>query len=178
MNTLLDGPVSLRTLDVADAGELAVAYTVNRDHLQPWEPVRPEVFYTMRGQEEIIGRCLSEQAKKHSYFWVLVDGPRIVGRISLNNVVGGAFFSGDLGYWVAEDHQGLGLASAATDAVCRMAADEIGLHRIQAATLSSNFASQRVLERCAFQKIGFAPKYLRINGRWQDHVLFQRILHD
>ncbi len=69
-------------------------------------------------------------------------------------------------------------ASAATGAVCRMAAEELGLHRIQAATLSNNIASRRVLEHCAFHEIGFAPQYLRINGRWQDHVLFQRILHD
>jgi len=59
-----------------------------------------------------------------------------------------------------------------------MAAGELGLHRIQAATLSNNIASRRVLEHCAFHEIGFAPQYLRTNGRWQDHVLFQRILHD
>ncbi len=177
MNAPLHKSVSLRNLCVSDAAELSAAYTRNRKYLQPWEPIRSETFYTISGQQEIISGGLSEQAKQRCFLWVLVDGPHIVGRISLSNVVGGAFLSGDLGYWVAEDHQGLGLARAATNEVCRMAAEELGLHRVQAATLSNNAASRRVLDRCHFQEIGFAPQYLRINGRWQDHLLFQRILH-
>jgi ribosomal-protein-alanine N-acetyltransferase len=35
-----------------------------------------------------------------------------------------------------------------------------------------------VLTRAGFERIGVAPSYLHIAGRWQDHVLFQRILHD
>jgi ribosomal-protein-alanine N-acetyltransferase len=35
-----------------------------------------------------------------------------------------------------------------------------------------------VLTRTGFERIGVAPAYLNIAGRWQDHVLFQRILHD
>jgi len=88
VNSQLHGSVSLRPLDITDAAQLAAAYTLNRDHLLPWEPIRPAVFYTVGGQEEVVGSCLSEQAKKRSYFWVLLDGPRIVGRISLNNVGG------------------------------------------------------------------------------------------
>jgi ribosomal-protein-alanine N-acetyltransferase len=35
-----------------------------------------------------------------------------------------------------------------------------------------------VLARVGFERIGFAPGYLKIAGQWQDHVLFQRLLHD
>jgi ribosomal-protein-alanine N-acetyltransferase len=49
------------------------------------------------------------------------------------------------------------------------------LHRAEAGTLVHNIGSQRVLERNGFARYGLAPKYLRIAGRWQDHVLFQRI---
>lgn len=177
MESQLPGSVRLRPLDALDAPELAAAYARNRMYLQPWEPARTEDFYTDDGQRDTVSRCMVEQANERGYFWVLEDGPRIVGRISLNNVVKGAFFSADLGYWVAEDHQGRGVASAAVEAVCRIAADDIGLHRVQAATLLDNVASQKVLERCSFTRIGMAPTYLNINGRWQDHVLFQRILH-
>lgn len=157
---------------------MAAAYVRNREHLKPWEPIRAESFFTRPGQGEAITASLTEQAHGRGYFWVLTDGPRIVGRISLNGVVAGAFLSGNLGYWVAEEMQGLGLATRATAAVCETAAAELGLHRIQAAILPHNAASQRVLERCSFSSIGVAPHYLRIDGRWQDHVLFQRILHD
>ena len=55
----------------------------------------------------------------------------------------------------------------------RTAFDELGLHRVEAGTLVHNVGSQRVLERNGFVRFGLAPQYLRIAGRWQDHVLFQ-----
>jgi len=59
--------------------------------------------------------------------------------------------------------------------VLRLAFGELGLHRVQAATLLHNTGSQRVLKRNGFTRIGVAPRYLRIAGEWQDHVLFQRL---
>ena len=73
---------------------------------------------------------------------------------------------------------GRGLATSAVREILRMSRDELDLHRVQAVTLPHNAASQRVLERNGFERIGFAPRYLRIAGRWQDHDLFQAILHD
>jgi ribosomal-protein-alanine N-acetyltransferase len=46
------------------------------------------------------------------------------------------------------------------------------LHRIEAACLPHNLASMRLLERNGFRKEGLARSYLRINGQWQDHVLY------
>jgi ribosomal-protein-alanine N-acetyltransferase len=58
---------------------------------------------------------------------------------------------------------------------CRWAFGPAGLHRLEAGTLTDNIASQRVLERNGFERIGLAPRYLHIAGRWRDHILFQRI---
>lgn len=52
---------------------------------------------------------------------------------------------------------------------------ELDLHRVQAETLVSNVASQKVLSMTGFTQYGFAPKYLKIAGQWQDHLMFQRI---
>ena len=60
----------------------------------------------------------------------------------------------------------------------RIAFTELGLHRVQAGTLLHNRGSQRVLERNGFTPIGVAPRYLHIAGRWQDHLLFQRLADD
>ena len=35
-----------------------------------------------------------------------------------------------------------------------------------------------MLARNGFARIGFAPRYLMIAGRWQDHLLFQRVADD
>lgn len=65
-----------------------------------------------------------------------------------------------------------GRATAAVADVITIAFGELGLHRLQAETLLYNTASQRVLTRCGFRPFGIAPSYLKIAGKWQDHVLF------
>jgi ribosomal-protein-alanine N-acetyltransferase len=62
-------------------------------------------------------------------------------------------------------------------AIVTAAREELGLHRLEASTLTHNHASQSVLRKAGFEQIGFAPRYLRIAGRWQDHNLYQVILH-
>jgi ribosomal-protein-alanine N-acetyltransferase len=97
--------------------------------------------------------------------------------VNLSDIVRGVFCNAHLGYWVDARLAGRGIMSAAVEAAAVHARDDLGLHRLQAATLAHNDASQRVLERTGFERIGVAPQYLKIAGRWQDHVLFQRILH-
>jgi ribosomal-protein-alanine N-acetyltransferase len=46
------------------------------------------------------------------------------------------------------------------------------LHRVQAAVMPSNRASQRVLEKAGFRREGLAERYLCIAGAWQDHFVF------
>jgi len=109
--------------------------------------------------------------------WVLTHGDRIVGRVNLNNIVMGVLRSGALGYWVDADHLGRGLATGAVEFACAEALRR-GLHRVEAGTLVHNTVSQRVLVKCGFELYGLAPRFLFIAGSWQDHRLYQRILHD
>jgi len=78
-----------------------------------------------------------------------------------------------LGYWVSESRAGRGLASAAVADVTELAFGELGLHRLDAATLLHNTPSQRVLLRNGFRQFDVAESYIKIAGRWQDHILFQ-----
>ena len=41
-----------------------------------------------------------------------------------------------------------------------------------------NAASIRVLEKNGFRREGVAPSYLRINGTWEDHIIFARTVED
>lgn len=119
---------------------------------------------------------LAEHAQGGSVPHVIIaDDDRVVGRITLDGIERGPFQSCSIGYWVDEAQSGRGVATAAVGQMTALAFGELGLHRIQAATLPHNVASQRVLERNGFERIGLAAAYLRIAGRWQDHVLFQLI---
>lgn len=106
---------------------------------------------------------------------MLLDGDRVVGTMTVSGIVRGPFLSGNLGYWVDGTCTGRGVATAAVAHVLAACAEE-GLHRVQAGTLVHNTASQTVLRRNGFERIGLARRYLRIAGTWQDHVLFERLL--
>ncbi|MBH1937919.1 GNAT family N-acetyltransferase [Streptomyces sp. AV19] len=176
--TLAHGVV-LRPVALADAAALACAYAANRDHLRPWEPRRPDGFETTEGQAARLTGLLELRDAGRAMPWVLDAGDEgIAGIVNLNNVVRGAFHSAQLGYWVAAARAGRGLGTAAVEAACDLAGEELGLHRIEAGTVTTNAASRRVLEKCGFERIGTAPRYLHIDGAWRDHYLFQRILND
>jgi ribosomal-protein-alanine N-acetyltransferase len=100
----------------------------------------------------------------------------IVGRVNLNNIIRGVLQSCSVGYWTDGDHPGRGLASAMADHAVEGAV-VIGLHRVEAGTIVDNVASQGGLRRAGFTEYGMAEKFLFITVRWQDHVLFERILH-
>ncbi|MFE9863663.1 GNAT family N-acetyltransferase [Streptomyces sp. NPDC005506] len=176
---LLGTEIRLRPTTMADAASLADSLTRSRAYMQPWEPVRPDAFYTEKGQQERLAGLLADHEAGRVMPWVLADADdRATGGFTLTNIVLGPFRSASLGYWVDVDHAGRGLATAAVAQVCAAARDVLRLHRVEASTLLDNVASQRVLAKSGFEVIGMAPRYLHINGQWRDHRLFQRILHD
>jgi len=173
----LDAEHVLRTVRAGDGAALARAYAANRTHLDPWEPTRSEEFFTPAWQEEHARQCVEDAAAGRSIrFLIESDDGEIRGRMNINNIVRGAFWSADLGYWVDASRTGRGLATRAVAQVLGFARTELRLHRMQAATLLHNTGSQRVLAANGFERIGMAPEYLKIAGEWQDHLLFQRLL--
>jgi ribosomal-protein-alanine N-acetyltransferase len=176
-STPLAGSVRIRILRASDPELMCAAYLRNRDHLAPWEPLRAEEFFTVDGQMVSVQSKLALFIAGSDVPWVLTDGEAIVGLMTLSGIVRGPFLSAHLGYWVDKDYTGRGIGSAAVAFAVDEARDELGLHRLQAATLQHNAASQKILRRSGFTEIGTAPAYLNIAGGWQDHVLYQRILY-
>jgi ribosomal-protein-alanine N-acetyltransferase len=175
--TMID-QIRMRLVTLADAEALRQAYLRNREHLIPWEPDRDEHFYTVEGQTDRVRGLLAQQDSGRALPWVLADGDRIVGGMTLSNIVLGPFRSASLGYWIDAEYNGRGIATRAVEFVCRTADEHLGLHRIEASTLIENVRSQRVLTKCGFRLIGTAPDYLHINGAWRENRLFQRILNN
>ena len=171
----MNDTVLVRPLDDGDSSMLAALYRANRDYLAPFEPTRDEAFFTADGQTSRITDLLTEHAQGRAYPYVIEVGGRLAGRVTVTNVARGSFCSGSLGYWVAADQAGRGVATRAVGTVVDDCFAAHGLHRLEAATLVDNLASQTVLRRTGFALIGTAPRYLRIAGQWRDHLLFQRL---
>jgi Acetyltransferase (GNAT) domain len=91
----------------------------------------------------------------------IVDSGALAGVIELSNLASGPFQSATVGYWVDDAHRGRGLATRGVAAIVELAFGELGLHRLEAATLVDNLASQRVLERTASIASGSHPAICR-----------------
>jgi ribosomal-protein-alanine N-acetyltransferase len=77
-----------------------------------------------------------------------------------------------LGYWIGQPHTRRGYMTEGLSCACRFAFETLNLHRLEAACLPHNRASRALLLKSGFREEGLARRYLRINGEWQDHVLF------
>ena len=168
-----------RELSLNDAEPLAWLLTANRDYLAPWSPLQDDLYFTPEGQREVLARELAAQRRGVMLPLAVLDaGGEVCGRINLNSIIRGAFQSASVGYWVSKSRAGHGLASAAVAEVVSIAFRELGLHRLEAGTLLRNTPSQRVLAHNAFRPFAVAEAYLKIAGRWQDHILFQLLNKD
>lgn len=166
----------LRLPTPADSSALAELQVRNRTYLAPWEPARPEGFFTDAGQRADLEAALERHERGDAApFVILDDDGAVVGRLTLSGIVRGPFQSCAMGYWVARERTGRGLATDAVASALAHAFTALGLHRVQAETLLNNNPSQRVLQRNGFEQYGLAPKYLKIAGTWQDHLMFQRL---
>jgi len=97
-----------------------------------------------------------------------------IGKIALSGVMRGAMLGAHLGYWMDVSAQGQGLATEGIGAVLDFAFGPLGLHRIQAAIMPKNPRSLHVIEKVGFRREGYAERYLRIAGLWEDHIIFAR----
>ncbi len=157
--------------DIPLAEEVLAFYLRNRNHLEPWEPSREPNFYTLSYQELLLEANLKEFIRGRSLrFWLREKtGGNLVGAVNLNQIIREPFQSCLLGYKMDSRFTGQGLMTEAVSKIASIAFDECGLHRIEASVIPRNFGSRQVLLKNGFVQEGFSPKYLRINGRWEDH---------
>ncbi len=170
--------IRIRPLESGDTAELLEVRLCNREHLEPWESVRGDTFWTLAGQQEHVRKAVSAREAGRAFPFTIEHQGRIVGTVNLNDVVRRAFQSAHLGYWVDADVGGVGFATEAVRQAIEFAFTEGDLHRVQAAVIPRNGPSIRVLEKCGFRKEGLARRYLNIAGVWEDHRIFAITIED
>lgn len=149
-----------------------------REFHAPWDPHHPADFWELPVVAERL-RVQNEDARAGRLLCLAVslkdDPDRIIGAANLRNIVRGALQSAHLGYGLAPEAGGHGYMTEAVIAAVDVAFRDLGLHRVEVNIMPRNIRSLAVAERAGFKREGFSPKYLRINGVWEDHVRFARI---
>ncbi|MBO21431.1 MAG: 30S ribosomal protein S5 alanine N-acetyltransferase [Rhodospirillaceae bacterium] len=152
----------------------------SRNFLEPWEPTWPPDALSRDAFFRRLNRYTSDwrDDKGYSMFVFERESAALLGGISVSNVRRGVAQTGTLGYWIGEAHAGQGYMREGLDLLLGFCFTDLGLHRVEAACLPSNAASQRLLLASGFSEDGFARKYLKIRGVWQDHLLFSLLAED
>jgi [ribosomal protein S5]-alanine N-acetyltransferase len=92
-----------------------------------------------------------QEAGIGAYYVLVAEDGSVLGRFNLSFVEDGV---AELGYRVAEEVAGRGVATATVQQMCRLAAEQYGLRALRAATSNENAASQKVLINAGFVPAG------------------------
>lgn len=167
----------LKILDESDAEIVLSYYVRNQDFLKPWEPLRQEGFLSLSIQAMSLKLDTMHMARGEMLrYWIFVkDTGELIGTIALSNIIRGVFKSCYMGYKLSVAEIGKGYMTEAVQRVVQLAFEEMQLHRIEANIMPNNRASIHVVTKNGFEQEGISPKYLKINGNWEDHYRFALI---
>jgi ribosomal-protein-alanine N-acetyltransferase len=170
----------LRAMKPSDGRAWRERRAASRDFLVPWEPEWPDDCLTQPYFLRMLRRQDREWQRGKAYaFGVFLQGRGkknvLIGGVALNDARRGIAQKATLGYWIGQDHAHRGFMTEAVGLACEFAFSALKLHRLEASCLPHNEPSIRLLQRLGFEEEGYAKSYLRVNGLWQDHVLWGKI---
>jgi ribosomal-protein-alanine N-acetyltransferase len=172
--------VYLRVPQTRDYAEWRDLREASRAFLTPWEPLWPADDLTKAAFRRRLRRYARDMVRDEAYplFVFRAADDRLLGGLTLSNVRRGICQTASLGYWMGAPFAGKGYMRAAVRTMLPVAHEALGLHRIEAACMTNNRPSIRLLEGLGFVREGYARRYLCINGVWEDHFLFARLADD
>lgn len=169
------GDVTLRPVRLRDAAAWSRLRLRDVHHLEPWEPSAPGDWADRHA-------LLSWPPQYHSLrrlgrrglalpFAIVLNG-EFCGQFTVGNIVRNALLSAWVGYWVASDVVGGGVATAAAALGIDHCFSAVGLHRVEATVRPENGPSRRVLAKLGFREEGLHARYLEVGGAWRDHLVY------
>lgn len=164
----------LRRLKVEESNQLLDYMQRNKSFLQEWEPLRDENYYLKEAIKTTIENENKSFENKTSLCLYIFnkDEDKIIGNVSLTNIVYDVFQSCYLGYKLDEAEINQGKITEALKKLIEIAFEEYKLHRIEANIIPKNIRSLKVIKKLGFIEEGLSKKYLKINGNWEDHFHF------
>ena len=145
----------------------------NKKHLTKWEPTRTPEFYTDAFWYMQLKIAIREFRNRTNLRLVILNEmeSRVIGVCNYTNIVRGTFQSCHLGYALDKEYEGQGLMFEALQISNNYVFEKFSLHRIMANYMPLNKRSGDLLSRLGFTIEGEARSFLKIHGRWEDHIL-------
>lgn len=161
--------VELRSLEAGDAQELHALIEANREHLARWLPwVKPG--RTLDDTKSFIAGTVLEEGRTGGIAAGILVARSLAGVCHLRADPLRRF--GDVGYWLAAEHEGKGLMTRAAAALLDHAFDELGLGKIEIHCAPGNVKSRAIPERLGFTLEGVLRAREWLHDHFEDHVVY------
>lgn len=141
----------------------------NREHWRKWEATINPAPSNQEQLKRWIDDCKINKSARFLIFEK--QSQQLIGFCNFTQIFHGAFHACYLGYKIDREFEGKGLMTEALQRAIQFIFEDLKLHRIMANYMPSNERSARLLNRLGFKKEGYAPNYLFINHKWEDHIL-------
>lgn len=169
----------LRMPRYADFDDWRRLRSESKAFLQPWEPTWSADDLTERSYRERVNRYEREYSTGSSIsLFIFGRNDALMGGITIGNIRRGAAQTCMIGYWMGERFSGQGHMKAALKLTVHHIFNRLQLHRIEAACIPENERSIGLLESAGFQREGYMREYLKIDGKWRDHIMLARLPSD
>jgi len=168
---------SLLLFTGANADLVLKYYQENQAHLAPWEPIRDSGYLTL-SNFKVMGEQSERDFEADKEVRLVAfnkDQTQVLGVCNFTGIVKGPLQACFLGYSIDKRFEGQGLMTEILDAGIGYIFERLKLNRIMANYIPTNEGSGAVLNKLGFEKEGYARKYLKIAGKWQDHVLMAKL---
>lgn len=116
---------------------------------------------------------------RHAGFVVCERGSgALAGTFNFSEIIHGALQSAFLGYYAFAGMEGRGLMREGLALALDAAFADFGLHRVEVNVQPTNLRSIALVEAAGFEREGFSPRYVKVAGRWRDHVRYAMLCDD
>ncbi|TXS57565.1 GNAT family N-acetyltransferase [Streptomyces sp. t39] len=162
--TAVGDRTTLRPVTLGDGPEFTAQARRSTGLHRPWlfPPLTDEAYTAWAG------RLIEDPARAGYLVHERATGA-LAGFLNINNIVGGAFRCGSLGYGAFTGAAGRGLMGEALGLLVAHAFGPLRLHRLEANIQPGNAASVGLVRAAGFRLEGFSPDFLCIDGEWRDH---------
>jgi [ribosomal protein S5]-alanine N-acetyltransferase len=82
-----------------------------------------------------------------------------------------------IGYGLARKYWKKGITTKALKILLKIMKNEFDFHAVEATAYPKNIASRKVLKKSGFKEVGTMEKYTFSKGKWEDRVLYWKILN-
>ena len=179
----------LRPIEPNDLGQWLQYCDESDGSFRPYFPtpdsLDPLLRFDLAVQKTLVGFQSGTAARFMAFD---VGDGRIVGQVALNMIVRGVMESCVMGWAVHPAWQRRGFGAEMCRSTLGLAfapalaaqgkRSGLGLHRVGCSIMPRNVASLRLAARLGFRQEGLSRKYLRINGMWEDHVMFSQLAEE